>query len=69
MIIQLDEIIIRQRTIELNNRLDRLYVPGYLSKTTRSVWSVLAILFDWIRHAGSVQVKHGQSPAPDAAVN
>lgn len=44
----LDETIIRQRVMELNKRLDRLYVPADLGEETHGVRLSLPALRGWL---------------------
>ena len=66
MINQLEEMIIRQRTVELNNRLDRLYVPPDPEKETHGARFSLAALrvLGWLTHAGAALEPRSQSAAP-----
>ncbi len=51
---QLDEIIIRQRTVELNKRLDRLYVLANPGKEASGTRFTLAALRGWLTRMGAV---------------
>ncbi len=60
---QFDEMIIRQRTVELNRRLDRLYVPADLGEKTRGARLSFGALRGWLTRASTARVQRGRSAA------
>ena len=53
----LGEMIIRQRTVELNERLDRLYVPLDPEQDTRRMRFLLAALSGWPMRTSAAYVQ------------
>ena len=69
MFSQLNEMIARQQSIDLNQRMERLYVPADLAKKTGSLRHLFAAFRRWFMRTGAVGAQRRQRATHGPAIS